>query len=157
MFNLIQPKIIHTPLSLPLIYDQVTNYSEKKAIFPTPQKNYVTIFLGCRWLYFGPTNTIHAKKYQKTTFGVLFGLPPKMHYSAPQCSAMYCSVNASIIHSRWVKYDPWSPRMTDYGVAKSWIFRKSIQTPPGGSPRDFLVEKCLGYDSKEFEQLNQFR
>ena len=28
---------------------------------------------------------------------------------------MYCSVNASLIHSRWVKYYPWWPSMTDYG------------------------------------------
>ena len=27
---------------------------------------------------------------------------------------MYCSVNAWIIHSRWVKYDPEWPRMTDF-------------------------------------------
>ena len=29
-------------------------------------------FLGCTGPHFGPTNTTHAKNYQKTTFGVLF-------------------------------------------------------------------------------------
>ena len=126
---------------------------KNEAIFPTPQKSYVTIFLGCRLLYFGPTNTIHAKKYQKTTFGVLFGLPPKMHYSAPQCSAMYCSVNASIIHSRWVKYDPWWPMMTDYGPG--WHTRgqgctrgsrgapggaRGVQATPGAKKSDKTVK-----------------
>ena len=28
---------------------------------------------------------------------------------------MYCSINASIIHYRLINYDPWWPRMTDYG------------------------------------------
>ena len=63
----------------------------------------IFVFLG---LHYGSRKPNHAKNYQKITFGVLFSLPPKMHYSAPQCSAMYCSVNASILQSRWVKYDP---------------------------------------------------
>ena len=49
---------------------------------------------------------IIQKIIKKLLSGHFLGHPPKLHYSAPQCSAMYCSVNASIIHSRWVKYDP---------------------------------------------------
>ena len=39
----------------------VTNYFEKRAIFPTPPKNYATFFGGCRRPYVGPTNTNPAK------------------------------------------------------------------------------------------------
>ena len=45
-------------------------------------------FLGCTGPYFGPTNTNHAKNYQKTTFGVLFSLPPQ---NALQCTTVQCS------------------------------------------------------------------
>ena len=68
-----------------------------------PPKKLCNNFLGYSGPYFGPTNTNHTKNYQKITFGALFRIPPKMHYSALQCSAMYWSANAWIIHSRWVK------------------------------------------------------
>ena len=49
-------------------------------------------FLGCTGPHFGPTNTNHAKNYQKITFGALFRIPPQnalqcttVHYSAVQC------------------------------------------------------------------------
>ena len=50
-------------------------------------------------------NQIIQKIIKKLLLGYFLAYPPKMHYSAPQCSAMYRSVNAWIIHSRWVKYD----------------------------------------------------
>ena len=49
---------------------------------------------------------IIQKIIKKSLSGYFLAYPPKMHYSAQQCITMYCSVNASIIHSRWVKYDP---------------------------------------------------
>ena len=59
-------------------------FGKKGLFFQPPQKVMQQFFLGCRGLYFSPTNTIHAKNYQKTTSGVLFSLPPKMHYRASQ-------------------------------------------------------------------------
>jgi len=45
-------------------------------------------FLGCTGPHFGPTNTNHAKNYQKITFWALFRIPPPkcttVHYSAVQ-------------------------------------------------------------------------
>ena len=46
---------------------------------------------------------IMQKITKNSLFGHFLGYPPKMHYSALQCSAMYWSANAWIIHSRWVK------------------------------------------------------
>ena len=61
----------------------------KTHIFPTPQKSYATIFLGCTGPFYGPNNTNHTKNYQKVTFGALFGPPPQncttVHHSAVQC------------------------------------------------------------------------
>ena len=90
---------------------------------------YVTFFLGHPVL-------IIQKVIKKSLSGYFLAYPPKMHYSAPQCSAMYCSVNASIIQSRWVKYDPWCPRMTDYGPG--WHTRgqggtRGSRGAPGGA------------------------
>ena len=45
-------------------------------------------FGGCRGPYFGPTNTINTKNYQKNTRGPILQKTPKMHCNAPQCSAM---------------------------------------------------------------------
>ena len=59
-------------------------------------------------------NQIMQKIIKKLLSGYFLAYPPKMHYRAPQCSAMYCSVNAWVILSRRVKYDPEWPRMTDY-------------------------------------------
>ena len=78
----------------------------------------------------------HTKNIKKLLSGYFLAYPSKMHYSAPQCSAMYCSVNAWIIHSRWVKYDPELPRMTDY--SPGWHKRgqggtRGSRGAPGGA------------------------
>ena len=78
----------------------------------------------------------HTKNIKKLLSGYFLAYPPKMHYSAPKCSAMYCSVNAWIIHSRWVKYDPQWPRMTDY--SPGWHTRgqggtRGSRGAPGGA------------------------
>ena len=36
----------------------------------------------------------HTKNIKKLLSGYFLACPPKIHYSAPKCSAMYCSVNA---------------------------------------------------------------
>ena len=46
-------------------------------------------FLGCTGPHFGPTNTNHAKNYQKITFGALFRIPPQ---NALQCTTVQCNV-----------------------------------------------------------------
>ena len=46
-------------------------------------------FLVCTGPHFGPTNTNHAKNYQKITFGALFRIPPQ---NALQCTAVQCNV-----------------------------------------------------------------
>ena len=72
------------------VYDQLTNYLEKRAIYPTPlQKDVQQVFLGCTGPHFGPTNTNHTKNYQKITLGVLFSLPPQ---NALQCTKVQCNV-----------------------------------------------------------------
>ena len=103
-------------------------FGKKRLFFQPPKKVMLQFFWGADYFTLVQLILFMQKKYQKTTFRVLFGLPPKMHYSAPQCSAMYCSVNASIIHFRWVKYDPGRPRMTDCGPR--WHTRG--QGAPGG-------------------------
>ena len=45
-------------------------------------------FLGCTGPHFGPTNTNHAKNYQKITFGALFRIPPQ---NALQCTTVQCN------------------------------------------------------------------
>ena len=61
--------------------------------------------LQCRVLSYGPFDTLNTKVLEKIIIGVFLWHPPEIHYSALQCTAMYCSVNAWIIHSGWVKYD----------------------------------------------------
>ena len=87
----------------------MTNYLEKRGYFSNPPKKSCNNFLGCTGPLFGPTNTNHAKNYQKITFGVLFRIPPQ---NALQCSAMYCRVGKSrnfsdskIFHAKtfWIK------------------------------------------------------
>ena len=63
----------------------VIAFVTKPLNFQPPQKVMQQFYSGP---YFGPTNTNHTKNYQKITFGALFRIPPKMHYSALQCSAM---------------------------------------------------------------------
>ena len=46
-------------------------------------------FLVCTGPHFGPTNTNHAKNYQKITFGALFRIPPQ---NALQCTTVQCNV-----------------------------------------------------------------
>ena len=46
-------------------------------------------FLGCTGPHFGPTNSNHAKNYQKITFGALFRIPPQ---NALQCTTVQCNV-----------------------------------------------------------------
>ena len=46
-------------------------------------------FLGCTGPHFGPTNTNHAKNYQKNTFWALFRIPPQ---NALQCTTVQCNV-----------------------------------------------------------------
>ena len=64
-------------------------FGKNGLFFQPPQKVMQQFFLGCRGLYFGPTNTIYAKIYQKFTFGVLFSLPPQ---NALQCTTVQCNV-----------------------------------------------------------------
>ena len=51
-FHVVQCNVINVTVQnlhqcfIQYIYDQVTNYSEKGAIFPTPPKSYATIFFG---------------------------------------------------------------------------------------------------------------
>ena len=45
-------------------------------------------FLGCTGPHFGPTNTNHAKNYQKITFWALFRIPPQ---NALQCTTVQCN------------------------------------------------------------------
>ena len=45
---------------------------------------------------------IMQKITKKSLFGHFLGYPPKMHYSALQCSAIYWSANTWIIHSRGI-------------------------------------------------------
>merc|ERR1712212_1385097 len=87
--------------------DQVTNYSEKRGYFSNlPKKVMQRFFWGAEDFILVQLILIMQKIIKKPLSGYFLAYPPKMHYSAQQCSAMYCSVNASIIHSRWVKYDP---------------------------------------------------
>ena len=57
-------------------------------IFPTPQKSYATIFLGCRGPYYGPTNTMQQKIIKKH-FWALFRPPPQ---NALQCTTVQSNV-----------------------------------------------------------------
>ena len=66
----------------------VIAFVTKPLNFQPPKKFMQQFFLGYSGPYFGPTDTNHTKNNQKITFGALFRIPPKMHYSALQCSAM---------------------------------------------------------------------
>ena len=82
----------------------MTNYSENRGYFSNPPKKFCNDFLGgAQDLILVQLILIMQKIIKKSLSGYFLAYPPKMHNSAPQCSAMYCSVNASIIHSRWVK------------------------------------------------------
>ena len=85
-------------------YDQLTNYLEKLGYFSNPpQKSCSNFFWVAQDLILVQLILIMQKITKKSLFGHFLGYPPKMHYSALQCSAMYWSANAWIIHSRWVK------------------------------------------------------
>ena len=74
-------------------------YESKKGAKIKLLKKSMNMYFLCFWGFImavGKQN--HAKNYQKNTFGALFS-------TSPIPPAMYCSVNAWIIHSRWVKYD----------------------------------------------------
>ena len=90
------------------------------------------LFFQCRVLRYGLFDTLNTKVLKKIICGGLFRTPP----NTLQCAAMYYSVTAWIIHTRWVKYDPWWPRMTDYGPG--WHTRgqggtRGSRGAPGGS------------------------
>ena len=71
------------------VYDQLTNYLEKLGYFSNPPPKVMQqFFLGCTGPHFGPTNTNHAKNYQKITFGALFRIPPQ---NALQCTTVQCN------------------------------------------------------------------
>ena len=48
-------------------------------------------FWGCRGPYFGPTNTINTKNYQKNTRGPIFTKTTK---NALQCTTVHCNVTS---------------------------------------------------------------
>ena len=84
--------------------DQLTNYLEKIGYFSNPpKKSCSNFFWVAQDLVLVQLILIMQKITKKSLFGHFLGYPPKMHYSALQCSAMYWSANAWIIHSRWVK------------------------------------------------------
>ena len=84
--------------------DQLTNYLEKLGYFSNPpKKSSSNFFWVAQDLFLVQLILIMQKITKKSLFGHFLGYPPKMHYSALQCSAMYWSANAWIIHSRWVK------------------------------------------------------
>ena len=88
-------------------YDQLTNYLEKLGYFSNPpKKSCNNFFWGAQDLIWVQLILIMQKITKKSLLGHFLGYPPKMHYSALQCSAMDWSASAWIIHSRWVKYDP---------------------------------------------------
>ena len=84
----------------------VIAFVSKPLFFQPPKKVMQQFFWVAQDLIMVQLILIIQKIIKKLLSGHFLGHPPKMHYSAPQCSAMFCSVNASIIHSRWVKYDP---------------------------------------------------
>ena len=91
-------------LTLVYDYDQLTNYLEKLGYFSNPpKKSCSNFFWVAQDLILVQLILIMQKITKKSLFGHFLGYPPKMHYSALQCSAMYWSANAWIIHSRWVK------------------------------------------------------
>jgi len=110
---------------------------EKKCAEIKLLKKSMNMWFLCFWGFIMAVgNQIIQKNIKKLLSGYFLAYPPKMHYSAPQCSAMYCSVNAWIIHSRWVKYDPQWPRMTDY--SPGWHTRgqggtRGSRGAPGGA------------------------
>ena len=79
------------PQILSFLRLSVIAFVTKPLNFQPPKKSYAMGYTGP---YFGPTNTNHTKITKKSLLGHFLGYPPKMHYSALQCSAMYCSVNA---------------------------------------------------------------
>ena len=81
-------------------------FRKNRLFFQPPQKVMQQFFWGAQDLIFVQLILIMQKVTKKSLLGHFLGYPPKMHYSALQCSAMYWSANAWIIHSRWVKYDP---------------------------------------------------
>ena len=64
-------------------------FRQIRLIFQPPQKVMQQFFLGCTGPHFGPTNTNHAKNYQKITFWALFRIPPQ---NALQCTTVQCNV-----------------------------------------------------------------
>ena len=67
----------------------VIAFVSKPLFFQPPKKVMQRFFLGCTGPYYGPTNTNHTKKYQKTTFGALFRPP---FQNALQCTTVQCNV-----------------------------------------------------------------
>ena len=78
-------------------------FRKNRLFFQPPQKVMQQFFWGAQDLIFVQLILIMQKITKKSLLGHFLGYPPKMHYSALQCSAMYWSANAWIIHSRWVK------------------------------------------------------
>ena len=77
------------------IYDQVTNYCQKTSYFSNPPKKICNNFFGGAEDFILVQLILFMQKIiKKLLSGHFLGHPPKLHYSAPQCSAMYCSVNA---------------------------------------------------------------
>ena len=114
--KVVQVRNIKQQPNAAIIIWQDVIWIEKKGAEIQLLKKSMNMWFLCFWGFIMAVgNQIIQKNIKKLLSGYFLAYPPKMHYSAPQCSAMYCSVNASIIHSRWVKYDPWWPRMTDYG------------------------------------------
>ena len=71
-------------------YDQLTNYLEKLGYFSNPpKKSCNNFFWGAEDLILVQLILIMQKITKKSLFGHFLGYPPKMHYSALQCSAMY--------------------------------------------------------------------
>ena len=71
-------------------YDQLTNYLEKLGYFSNPpKKSCNNFFWVAQDLIMVQLILIMQKITKKSLFGHFLGYPPKMHYSALQCSAMY--------------------------------------------------------------------
>ena len=69
-------------------------FGKNKLFFQPPKKVVQRFFWGAQDLIMVQLILIMQKIIKKQLSGHFLGHPPKLHYSAPQCSAMYCSVNA---------------------------------------------------------------
>ena len=73
-------------------FDQLTNYLEKLGYFSNPpKKSYSNFFWVAQDLILVHLILIMQKITKKSLLGHLSGYPPKMHYSALQCTTVQCN------------------------------------------------------------------